>query len=400
MTVDDLLAIDPGTLPPVEVSEHRQRIAALRAAMGSRGLAAVILASPESVYHLTGLDHLGYFAPTLLLVPRRGRPVLVARRMEQHTLRAQAPQVRHVGYDDGQDPAEVTARVVRRCAPTSGRIGVEEQSLFLPPGLLRRIHDATPNVSWVECSRLATDLRTVKSVPEQERVRRAAAVSNAAMRAALATTATGVNERVVAARTHLAMIEAGGEPPGFVPLIRSTARLAQEHVTWTDHVLTHGEGLFVELSGCVRRYHAPMSRIVYCGAAPPGTELAARAALAGLDAARAALTPGAVTRDVYGAWEDAVADATGVRQRRHHCGYLTGIGFAPSWVGGGQVLGIRADKATVVEPGMVFHLMSWVSQPVPHVVSDTALVTATGHELLTEAPRGLLVADGAPVVCP
>ncbi|ADD43159.1 M24 family metallopeptidase [Stackebrandtia nassauensis] len=398
MTVDDVMAIELGALPPVEGSERRQRIAALRAAMHSQGLAAVILASPESVYHLTGLDHLGYFAPTLLLVPSRGRPVLVARRMEQHTLRAQAPQVEHVGYDDGQDPAEATARAIRRFAP--GRIGVEEQSLFLPPGLLRRIHDASPNVSWVECSRLAADLRTVKSVPEQERVRRAAMVSNAAMRAALATAATGVNERTVAARTHLAMIEAGGEPPGFAPLIRSTARLAQEHVTWTDHVLSHGEGLFVELSGCVQRYHAPMSRIVYCGEAPLGTELAARAALAGLDAARAALKPGAVTRDVYGAWEDAVADATGVRQRRHHCGYLTGIGFAPSWVGGGEVLGIRADGATVVEPGMVFHLMSWVSQPVPHVVSDTALVTATGHELLTDAPRGLLVADGVPIVCP
>jgi Xaa-Pro dipeptidase len=36
---------------------------------------------------------------------------------------------------------------------------------------------------------------------------------------------------------------------------------------------------------------------------------------------------------------------------------------------------------------MVFHLMSWVERPVGHVVSDTALVTADGCELLTTVSR-------------
>jgi Xaa-Pro dipeptidase len=372
-------------------SEYESRIGALRAQMRRQGLAAVTLASPESIYHLLGLDHLGYFAVTLLVVPPTGQPVLVARQMEQHTLRTQVPAARHAAYADGQDPADVTARTLTELVPPGSRVGVEEQSMFLPPAVLNRIRAATPGLDWAECSGLPTALRTVKSPAELALVRRAADVSGAAMRTALATAATGVNERTVAARTHQAMIEAGGEPPGFVPLIRSTARLAMEHVTWSDHVLGHGEGLFVELSGCVQRYHAPMSRIVYCGAAAPGAEQAAAAALAGLEAARAALVPGALTREVYAAWEDAVADATGIRQRRHHCGYLTGIGFSPSWCGGGEVLGIRWDGETVVQPGMVFHLMSWVTEPMSHVISDTALVTADGCELLTDAPRELLV---------
>ncbi|MGH8794864.1 MAG: M24 family metallopeptidase [Stackebrandtia sp.] len=395
MTAETLMALDFAASPdltPVHVSEYASRVAALRAEMRRQELTAVTLASPESIYHLTGLDHLGYFALTLLVVPQEGQPVLVARQMEQHTLLAQTPQARHVGYADGQDPADVTAQVLNRLVPPGGRVGVEERSMFLPPFVLGRIRAATTELNWVECSQLPMELRAVKSGAELERVRRAAGVSAAAMRAALATAGAGVNERDVAAQTHLAMIEAGGEPPGFVPLIRSTARLAHEHVTWSDHVLSRGEGLFVELSGCVQRYHAPMSRIVYCGEPPPGAELAAKAALVGQEAARARLRPGVLTREVYSAWEDAVADATGVRQRRHHCGYLTGIGFPPSWVGGGEVLGIRADGETVLKPGMVFHLMSWVTEPVPHVVSDTAMVTEDGHELLTEAPRDLLVA--------
>lgn len=394
VTAEPLAAAQVPVLPaplPVHVSEYEHRLAALRAEMRRRELAAVVLAGPEGIYHLVGLDHLGYFALTLLMLPYTGQPVLVARQMEQFTLRAQVPHARHAAYADGQDPAEIAAQVLTELVPAGGRVGIEKQSMYLPPAVLDRIRAATPQLRWADCSRPLVSLRTVKSAAELERVGQAAAVSSIAMAAALATAGTGVNERTVAARTHHAMVEAGGEPPGFVPLIRSTSRLAQEHVTWTDHVLSDGEGLFVELSGCVQRYHAPMSRIVYCGQAAPGAQEAASAALAGLHAAREALVPGARTAEVYGRWEDAVADVTGVRQRRHHCGYLTGIGFSPSWVGGGDVLGIRSDGDTLIRPGMVFHLMSWVREPVAHVVSDTAVVTENGCDLLTDAPRGLLV---------
>jgi Xaa-Pro dipeptidase len=39
---------------------------------------------------------------------------------------------------------------------------------------------------------------------------------------------------------------------------------------------------------------------------------------------------------------------------------------------------------------MTFHLMSWVTKPAGHVISDTALVTATGAELLTTTTRELI----------
>jgi Xaa-Pro dipeptidase len=186
------------------------------------------------------------------------------------------------------------------------------------------------------------------------------------------------------------MTEAGGEQPGFVPLIRSTSRLGQEHVTWRDQRIAPGEGLFVELSGCVHRYHAPMSRTVYRADPPAGVGEAATAAFAGLRAAREALVPGARTGEVYAAWAREVAKVTGRRPRRHHCGYLTGAGFPPSWVGGGSVLGIRAGGRTRVRTGMVFHLMSWVELPAGYVVSDTALVGDGGCELLTYTPDELL----------
>lgn len=377
--------------PPRPGEEHRARAARLRRAMRRRGLSAVALTSPENLYYLLGLDHLGYFAFTMVVVPLHGPPVLVARRMERHTLSAQVPAARQALYGEARDPARAAARVLDEVTPPGSAIGVEEGSMTLPPAVLARIRAALPDRTWSDCTSLPARLRSVKSPYEITLVRQAAAISTTAMRAAMQAAGTGISERTVAAEAQWAMTEAGGHQPGFVPLVRSTERLAQEHVTWSDHRLEKGEGLFVELSGCVHRYHAPMSRTVYCGEAPPDAAVAAEAALTGLRAARAALVPGTVTGAVYAAWADAVAAVTGRRPRRHHCGYLTGIGFPPSWVGGGSVPGIRAAGRTRIRAGMVFHLMSWVDRPAGHVVSDTALVLPDGAELLTDAPRTLIV---------
>jgi Xaa-Pro dipeptidase len=367
--------------------ERADRVTALRAAMAVRGFAAVALTSPENVYYLLGLDHLGYFAFTMLVLPSDGEPVLVTREMERYTVLAQAPGVRHVTFADGEDPADAAARAFADAVPAGATVGVERRGSFLPPAVLDGLRAALPAFSWEDCSGLLASARAVQSATETGWARRAATVSDAAMRAAIAAARPGAAEREVAAAAYHAMISGGGEPPGFVPLIRPVAMLGQEHVTWGDRHLQAGEGLFMEMSGCVRRYHAPLCRTVYPGFAPPQAVEAAESARAGLAAAGAALRPGVRTGEVFAAWQRAV----GGMPRRHHCGYLVGIGYPPSWVGGPEVLGIRPGGDVEVLAGMVFHLMSWVEQPVGHVVSDTALVTADGCELLTTVSRELTV---------
>lgn len=50
--------------------------------MHAAGLVALIVASPEDIYNLTGLDHQGPFAFTALVLPADGPLLLVARAME------------------------------------------------------------------------------------------------------------------------------------------------------------------------------------------------------------------------------------------------------------------------------------------------------------------------------
>jgi Xaa-Pro dipeptidase len=189
------------------------------------------------------------------------------------------------------------------------------------------------------------------------------------------------------------MIEAGGHPPGFGPFIRPGSRLGEEHATWGEGHYKKGEPVFLELSACVSRYHAPLGRLVHIGG------IAARdAGIAGVvrqafDATVAAIRPGTSAKAVYAAWQKVVDEAGLAHYRRHHCGYCVGIGQPPSWTGGNSVMGLRHDSDLEIEAGMSFHILSWLmgSGRGDDFLSNTVLLGETGPEVLTRLKVGPIV---------
>lgn len=373
-------------------SEYAERIARLREEMERRGLAGLMVTIPENIYYLCGLDHMGYFAYQALILPKKGEAVLVTRAMEQATVWDQVNGVRHVGYKDHEDPAEVTIDVLRTLGLTRGRIGLEKAGNFLSFRVAETILEGSSSASWEDSSELVSELRLIKSPLELECTRRAAAVSDAMMRVAIDTAGAGVNERQIMAELYRTMILEGGTYPGFVPLVRSTRTIKHEHGTWSDTELQHGDVLFLEMSGCVQRYHAPIGRLVFIGDSPPGTQRTQEICNAAMEAVQDRIAPGVKAGDVYGAWQQAVKQA-GLSYRRHHCGYTVGIGFPPSWSGGGVPVSLRPSSDMVLQSGMVFHLMSWLLEAGTgdFFLSDTAIVTDDGCELLTSVHRYVTV---------
>jgi Xaa-Pro aminopeptidase len=371
------------------LEEYAERIERVRAVMRERELDALVVCSPENVCYLIGLDHLGYFAFTAVILGLEGPPAIVIRAMEQPTLDVQAPGCVPFTYGDEDDPADRVVAAVRQ----AGAAGIELGGMYLPVAVWDRIRAAARGVRWADASELVEGVRAVKSPAEIEHVRRAAGMSDAALKAGLEVARAGASERDVSAAVHHELVRSGSAHPGFVPLIRSADTLPLEHVTWSDRRLEHGDTLFCELSGCSARYHAPVSRMAYVGAPPAGSADAAAVVAAGLDAILSALRPGASGGGVYDAWQAAMDAGLGrPARRRHHCGYMVGIGFPPSWSGGGVPVGLRAGDL-LIRAGMTFHVMSWLlgQGPVDYGVSDTVVVTDDGCELLTGTRRDPIV---------
>ena len=373
---------------PFPQQELDHRLSAVRAEMRERQLDGLIITIPENIYYLTGLDHWGFFACHLLIVPLEGELVLAARAMEGPTVANQVRNARFAGHSDTEDAGEFFAATIKNAGLGTARLGLEKKSLFLTAHIAEKITDGLPAVHWSDTSTLVHQLRLVLSPLEQEYTRRAARAADAGTTAAIEALHDGASDYEVAAECHRAMILAGSEYPGFGPFIRSTQRRpGDEHTTWRGDVFTDGDPVLLEVGAAYRKYQAPMGRLVYVGSAPEEAEEAAELSMRGMQAIADAVRPGVTVGDVYDAWHAVAEDAGLADYHRHHCGYLVGIGFPPSWTGGSAVTGLRRDGDMVLRSGMAFHLHSWFTETGrgDYFISNTALLTDTTCEILTRS---------------
>jgi Xaa-Pro dipeptidase len=377
---------------PFSDAEIARRLAAFRAELSARKLDGAVVAAPENVFYLTGLDHWGYFAPHLLIVPLQGTPVLVTRAMERVSVEKQVRAAVFRGHSDSETAADMAARVLRDLKLNGRCVGLEYWTSGLSHGLALSLQ-AQAEADWHDISNLVDDLRLVKSAEEQALMRKAAAVTDAAAAAAIEAIGDGAPEREVVAVCVAAMTRAGGSPPAFGPFIRPGSRLGEEHATWGDASYKAGEPVFLELSGCVSRYHAPLGRLVHIGSIPEADARMAETTKRAFDAVLGALRPGAEARQVYAAWQQVVDDAGLQHYRRHHCGYCVGIGLSPSWTGGNKVVGLRHDSDMEIRDGMSFHVLSWLmgTGRGDYFISNAVLLGAQGPEVLTRTPTGPIV---------
>ncbi|HSM20554.1 MAG TPA: Xaa-Pro peptidase family protein [Hyphomicrobiales bacterium] len=369
---------------PFSDTEIARRLETLRAAVDQRHLAAAVISAPENIFYLIGLDHWGYFAPHLLVVPVDGVPVLVTRSMERGTIEVQVRAALFRGHTDSETVSEMALQVLKELRLEGAPLGLEYWTSGLSYGLGTALSSQL-DTSWHDITGVVDAMRLVKSDEEIALMRITAAISDAAAEAAIAVVEDGSPESEVAATCMAAMIRAGGHPPGFGPFIRARGRFGEEHATWGDGRHKKGEAVFLELSGCVSRYHAPLGRLVHVGVAPEEDLAMAEVVQAAFEAVVAALKPGARACEVYAAWQGVVDSAGLSHYRRHHCGYAVGIGVHPSWTGGSSVTGLRQDSDLEIKPGMTFHVLSWLigTGRGDGFFSNTVLVGPDGAEVLT-----------------
>ena len=93
---------------PFTDEELSGRLAALRRQMAERDLDMVLVSTPENIFYLTGLDHWGYFATHLLIVPAEGQMTLVTRAMERVSVNRQVRNALFAGHEDSETAADMT----------------------------------------------------------------------------------------------------------------------------------------------------------------------------------------------------------------------------------------------------------------------------------------------------
>ena len=262
---------------------------------------------------------------------------------------------------------------------SGAKIGVEMENYYYSAKAHQVLASELPNAQLIDATCLVNWQRLVKSDEEISFITKAARISDHVMRTALERAEPGVRKNDLAADImHAGMSGVGedwGDYPAIVPLTPSGLDATAAHLTWSGQPMARNEATFFELSGCYRRYHAPLCRTIYLGTPPDEMKRAEAAQLEGIEAGLNAARAGNRTGDIARAFMDGLA-RHGI-ERTGRMGYPVGLSYPPDW--GERTASIRQEDATELRAGMVFHFMpalwmdSWGLE-----TTETILITQDG----------------------
>jgi len=386
---------------PFSRPEYDRRLTLTRAAMARAGLDAILVTDPSNQAWLTGYDGWSFYVHQGVIVTLEGEPLWWGRHMDMLGGRRTCwmDHANILGYGDHYvqsteiHPMQDLAGVLRTRGLERARIGVEMENYYYSAKAHEVLQSDLPLAQLSDATGLVNWQRLIKSEEEIAFIRKAARISESVMQVALDRAAPGVRKNdLVADIMHAGITGVGedwGDYPAIVPLTPSGLDATAAHLTWNGDKMRAGEATFFELSGCYRRYHAPLCRTIYLGTPPDEMKRAEAAQLEGIAAGLEAARSGNRTCDIANAFMQVMAKH-GI-ERKGRMGYPIGLSYPPDW--GERTASIRTEDTTVLQAGMVFHFMpalwmdSWGLE-----TTETILIQADGAaQPLCDLPRKLFV---------
>ena len=364
--------------PAFELDEYRERLRRACASMQDRGLDGLLLFAPESHYYLTGYDTFGFAMFQCMVVSSDGDVQLLTRapdlRQAQQTSNLADDQIHIWTEVEGANPFDDLKVLAGRMGLSGKRLGIELKTVGLTAYNGQRVTEAfSDKTSLIDASDLISLLRRNKSPKEIEYHRKAAALSDDALDAALSTTCAGAFEGDILAGMQGAVFKGGGDYAGNEFIIGSgQGALLCRYYSGRRH-LDPTDQLTLEWSGAYRRYHAAMMRTLIVGQVSAQQRKMHRAATEALLACEDAIRPGRPMGEVFDAHAK-VFDQHGLQHARlQACGYGMGAIYNPIWV---DFPMFYEGNPLLMDVGNVYFL---------HMIlmdSDAGLAMCWGHSVL------------------
>ena len=371
--------------PRAELDARRDRTVA---ELQRRGLRALLMFRQESMYWLTGYDTFGYVYFQCLVLTDDGRVALLTRAPDRLQARFTSIVEDVRIWTDGADaqPARELRALLQELGCGGGTLGVEWEAYGLTARNGQLLSAALAGfATLVDASDLVSRQRLVKSPAEIAHVRRAAALADDALAAAVRLAAPGAFEGDILAEMQAAVFRGGGDDPANEYIIGSGAGAQMCRYYSGRRRLDGDDQLTLEFAGVYRHYHACLMRTFLIGEADPRLIDMHAACAEALLASEAALRPGRPLGEVFAA-HAATLDARGHKAHRlNACGYSLGTTYAPNWMDWPM---LYAGQAIEAQPGMVFfiHIILFdAERGLAMTLGRTSLVTDAAAEPLSRA---------------
>lgn len=263
------------------------------------------------------------------------------------------------------------------------KIGFDAQVSY---AFYQQLTQLAPDVTWLPQTDFVEELRQVKDETEIETIRRACQISDKAFNDVLEMIKPGqTTELQVASFLDFRMREYGASGLSFETIVASGYRSSMPHGVASHKVIESGESLTLDFGCCYKHYVSDMTRTIHIGHVTDEErqlyDIVLKANQTLIDQAKAGMSYQAFDKIPRQIIDDAGYGAFFTHGIGHGIGLE--VHETPFFRGGDDQL--KAGMVVTDEPGI------YLPNQYGLRIEDDLLITDTGCEVLTHAPKELIV---------
>ena len=383
------------------VKEYKNRLKKVQSEMQKKGIELLISQDTANINYLTGYDAWSfYYSQCVIIHVNSDEPLCFVRAQDAGGafITTYLKKENIIIYDEKYihtwptHPYDALVDLIKKKKWDKINIGVEMDAHYFTAFCYEKLKKGLPNAKILDSERLVNWVRVEKSIAEIEYMKKAATISEMAMKTAMETISPDVRQCDAVAEIQRTLFrgtpEYGGEYASIATLLPTGKGTSASHLTASDKKFVNGEATIIELSGTYKRYHAPMARTINLGKPDQKKLDAMKATNEALEEGINASKPGNTANDVAKKFWG-VLDKYGIK-KESRTGYSIGIGYPPDW--GEHTLNIYKGDMTELKPNICYHMIAVMQFGDWGVESSESIrITESGNELLCNFSRDLHV---------
>ncbi|MEM7070965.1 MAG: M24 family metallopeptidase [Pseudomonadota bacterium] len=388
------------------VEEYSKRLLKTRTAMEKKGIDVLMVTDPSNMNWLSGYDGWSFYVHQCILVTPDSKLLWFGREQDargaQKTVYMDDEDVLfypdHYVQSDFCHPMDVLSEILQQRGYAKKQIGVEMDNYYYSARAHQRLEQGLPNAKLIDATGVVNWQRIQKSPRELFYMYRAGKLVARMHKKAQEVVKPGLRKCDLAGFIYQAALEQmqdgegvfGGDYAAIVPLMPSGKDASAPHLTWDERPLIKGEGFFLELAGCHRRYHCSLSRTFFLGRPTSVFMDAEKAVNEGIEAGLEVAKIGNYAEDIAIAYQDILSRYH--IEKTNRAGYSIGLSYPPDW--GERTVSLRAGDKTVLAENMTFHFMTglWMEEW-GFEITESIVITKDGPKCLADFDRQLVVVD-------
>jgi Xaa-Pro aminopeptidase len=358
------------------------RIAKLRDLLVARDLDAVLISSPVNRRYLSGFrGSAGY-----LLISADAALLFSDFRYREQAARESAGFVFRENDNQENSVQKLVAEAIQELALQRVAIEAEDLSIAVYQRFSDALAERVPAAAFAPVEQLVLSLREVKDADELATLRRAIAITDAAISAVLPQLRPDMREREAAWLLEKTMREAGADGISFPIIVAAGPNAALPHHRAGDDLLGEGRPIVIDMGALLDGYHADLTRTVLLGTPDAQFRRIYNIVLEAQRRAISGVRAGVPTADVDALARDYIDDMAYGDQFGHGTGHGVGLDIheAPGLrraVAGKETPLLPAGAVTSIEPGI--YIEGWGGVR----IEDLVLVREHACEVLSQAAK-------------